>query len=88
MKLSPQAIALSLGITSAIVSVICVIFIAAASVATMNFFGWLVHIDNLADILGPRSVTLGNAIAGIVAIFISAYIVGWLFATLYNKFSK
>ncbi len=88
MKLNTKAIALSLALVSTIISFICVIFIAIAPVATMNFFGWLVHIDNLADILGPRSVTVGNAIAGIVAMFISAYIVGWLFAAIYNKFTK
>lgn len=86
MHFNPKALGLAAGIISFIVSLLCIIFIAIAPNATMNTFGWLIHIGNLADLLGQRTITLANSVVGLIVSFISAYILGWLFAVLYNKF--
>lgn len=88
MKLDQKAIGLSLGIVSAFTYLVCIIFIAVFPTQTMNFFGWLIHIDNLSDILGARNITLANAIIGLVILFALGYAVGWLFAVLYNKSAR
>ncbi len=88
MKLNQKAVALALAAVSGSLSLICVIFIKLVPAQTMNFFGWLIHINKLAELIGPREVTLGGTVAGIVAFSIAAYILGWLFAVLYNKFAE
>lgn len=88
MKLNQKSTALALGTISAILAFLCTIFIAILPVRTMNFFGWLIHINNLAEIIGPRIVTLGNGLAGVAFFFILGYAIGWFFAVLYNNFSK
>ena len=88
MKLNQKTIGLALGIVSGLLSLVCVIFIKLIPEQTMNFFGWLIHINKLADLIGPREITLSGAVAGIVVFSVAAYILGWLFAVLYNKFSE
>lgn len=85
MQLDKKAVALALGTISAIISFVCVALIAAIPTQTMSIFGWLIHINRLADIIGQREVTLANAVAGIVVFFVIAYVLGWLFAVLYNR---
>ncbi len=88
MKLNQKAIGSALAIVTALVSVVCVVFIKILPAQTMNFFGWLIHMNRLADLVGPREVTLGGSIAGIVTFSVAAYLLGWLFAALYNKFNQ
>lgn len=88
MKLNQKALALASGLVSAVVSILCVILIAIVPVQTMNVFGWLAHINNLATLVGPRDVSLSGATIGIIVSFLVAYITGWLFAVLYNRFAK
>lgn len=88
MKLNQKAIGSALAIVTALVSVVCVVFIKILPAQTMNFFGWLIHMNRLADLVGPREVTLGGSIAGIAAFSVAAYLLGWLFAALYNKFNQ
>jgi len=88
MKLDQKVVGLTLGIISALWAFICVVFIAILPQPTMSFFGWLIHADRMAEIIGPRTVTLTNGIAGVIVFFILGYATGWLFAVLYNKFAK
>lgn len=85
MTLNQKAVALALAIVSGLLSFVCIIFIKFIPVQTMNFFGWLVHVNKLADLIGPREVTLRGAVAGMIVFSVAAYILGWLFAVLYNK---
>lgn len=88
MILNQKAFALALAIVSGALSIVCVVFIKIIPVQTMNFFGWLIHVNKLADLIGPREVTLGGAVAGIVIFSMATYILGWLLAVLYNKFAQ
>lgn len=88
MKINANAFGLAAGIISSALSLLCTILIALIPGPTMNFSGWLIHMNRLADIFGPRTVTLGNGIVGVVGFFIIGYILGWLFAAVYNKFTK
>lgn len=88
MKLNPKAIALASSIISVLISVVCVIFIAILPVQTMNFFGWLIHIKNLAGLIGEREITLANSLGGIIFFFVVSHLLGWLFAQIYNKFAE
>lgn len=87
MKLNQRAVALAAGLASGLWALLCTVFIALWPAPTMNFFGWLIHLDRLAEIAGPRTVTLGNSLSGIAVFFALGYVTGWLFAVLYNKFS-
>lgn len=88
MTLNQKSFAFALAIISGLTSIVCVIFIKIIPGQTMNFFGWLIHINKLADLIGPRTITLEGSIAGIIIFSAAAYILGWLFAFLYNKLAE
>lgn len=87
MKLNSKALALSLGVLTAILSVLCAFLIRFWPEATMKFFGWVTHMD-LLGFVGQRVVTWSNFLGGTIVMFLAAYISGWIFASLYNRISK
>jgi len=88
MTLNQKAIALAFAIVSGLLSFICVIFIKLIPEQTMNFFGWMIHVNKLADLIGQREVTMVGSITGVIVFSAVAYVLGWLFAVLYNKFAQ
>lgn len=87
MKLNSKALALSLGVLTSALSVVCAFLIRFWPEATMRFFGWVAHM-NLLSFMGQRVVTWSNFLGGTAVMFLAAYISGWVFAFLYNKISK
>ena len=82
-KLNVKKTGLTLAIVIGIVYIVCAILIAIAPTATVNVFGALFHGIDISKI--AATPTLGRTILGLVEILALGYIVGWLFAVIYNK---
>ena len=85
-ELSAKRTSLSLGITTAIVSIACALLIAIAPEFTTKFLGAIFHGIDLTQI--EKAMTLGGAIQGTIVAIVLALIVGWLFAVIYNTIKK
>jgi len=83
-KLNTKNVANSLAIVSGIVFIVCVVLIIVIPEATMSLFGYLFHGLDISKITNPN-VSIVSGIIGLVEIVVLAWIVGWLFATIYNK---
>jgi len=85
-QLSPKRVAFSLAAVSGIISAACALLIALAPSFTMNFFGSIFHGIDMNKI--AKSMTFSSAILGIIVAAILAFIIGWLFAKLYNAIKR
>lgn len=82
-EISPKRISLSLAYVTAIVSIVCALLLAIAPQLTMNVFGSIFHGLDISKI--AVAVTWTNAILGTIVAIVTALIIGWLFAVIYNK---
>lgn len=85
-RLNPKVVALSLVAVSAILSLLCALFIAVAPAATLKFFGSIFHGMDVAQTAAP--ITVSSVVTGLVAISVAAFVAGWLFTVIYNRLSK
>ena len=83
-KLDGKRVALSLAIVSGIAYIVCALLIAIAPEGTLSFFGALFHGIDITKI-AATNLTIGSTILGFVEIIVLGYILGWLFAVIYNK---
>lgn len=83
-KLNQSAIALAVGITTALVYLVCLIFVAIFPLETVitvaNYFVHGIDISSIAS----KSITLAKSIIGLVVVSISSAITGYVFALIYN----
>lgn len=79
----PTGLALSL--TAGIVYVICTAAIALWPVGSLKFMSAWFHGIDLMKIATPFSISLGAVVLGLVEVLIVAYLIGVLYAWLYNK---
>ncbi len=86
-RLEPKVVALSLASISALFYVACVLFLMAVPGAGVRFFANMFHGIDLTQI-AAGSVSLGNAVVGLIELVILAFIIGWLFAAIYNAFAR
>ena len=87
-KLNPNAVALSLGITSAMLYIVCLVFVAVIPIQMMTPF--VNNLQHSIDFTGmmTRNITLFGSIIGIIGWFIIAAVTGYIFAFVYNKVSE
>ncbi len=85
MKLDTKAFALAVGLISAAIFVLCAALVALWPAQMTALASWWAHID-LTGL--ARMVTFSSFVGGLILTFVSHYIVAWLFALLYNKFTK
>ena len=83
-KLNSKRVAFSLAIVSAILYLVCTIFIYIAPNFTVNLFSNLFHGIDITKI-EDTSISLGNTLIGLIEIVVYSLIAGWLFALIYNK---
>ena len=83
-KLNVKKIALSLAIVSAILYIICALFIAVAPGFTINLFSNLFHGVDISQI-AKSSFSIGSTLIGLIEVIAYALIAGALFAWIYNK---
>lgn len=83
-KLNPNAVALSLGITTAMIYIICLIFIAFLPLQTIiTITNSLMHGIDITNI-ATKNITLVGTIIGFVLSFVGAAAIGYVFAYVYN----
>jgi len=87
-KLNQKAVALAFGMTTALVYIICLIFVAVFPLETVAAVGnYFVHGIDISSI-AAKSVTIGKSIAGLFLVSISSAVTGYIFASLYNWIAK
>ena len=82
-NLSPKRVSLSLATVAGIISIVCALLILIPPKATTNIFGEIFHGIDISQITKP--ITLVGALIGTIEVIVIALIVGWLFATVYNR---
>ncbi len=83
-KLNQNAIALSFGLVIALVYLVCMIFIAIVPLETTITVGNLfVHGIDISSI-ATKNITFFKSLIGLILIFLSSAITGYIFALVYN----
>ena len=83
-KLNPNAVALSLGITASVISLICFILIAILPLnIVIKGTNTLTHGIDMSSI-AAKNITLISLITGVVLWFLIAAVIGYIFAFAYN----
>lgn len=85
MKEVPFANALAF--VSGLISLICAAGVWLIRDTFVGLFGEIFHGINLAA-LPVKEVTVGGVITGLIVAVISAWILGYIFASSYNKLAK
>ena len=88
MGLNIKKFALALANTMAIIYTVCAIFVALWPDFALQLLGWVAHLVNVDKFAGDVAITLGGFIAGLIQVWVYAYIVGWIFAWLHNRAVK
>lgn len=83
-KLKPKITGYVLAIVAGIVSLVCLLFVIIAKDFTINLFEAIFHGIDLSKITADN-VTIGSAVIGFVEVIVIGFILGWLFAIIYNR---
>jgi len=86
-NLNTKTTGLALGITSAIIYIICAATYWIWPNLVINYSNYLFHGVDITAITN-KAITFGNTIIGLIIIFVSAYLIGILFAALYNSLNN
>ncbi|MBI2650984.1 hypothetical protein HYX01_00765 [Candidatus Woesearchaeota archaeon] len=87
-KLNPNLVALSMGVASAILYILCLIVVAITPIpAVVSAVNALQHSIDVSGIV-VRSISLANSIIGIIGWFVIAAVTGYVFAFTYNLLAK
>lgn len=85
-KLNVKLVSLSLVAVSVAISLLCAFFIAVAPAGAIGFLGSIFHGIDLSKI--STTISWSGVLKGLIAVSITAFITGWLFAVIYNFFSN
>lgn len=88
MALNKQKLALASAATFGVVYIVCAVFVIVAPDFALQLLGWVTHIVNVDKFAGDVAITPGGLAAGFIQILVYAYLVAWLFAWFYNRFSR
>jgi len=83
-KLDAKATGYTLASVAGIVSLACLLLIVIAKEFTINLFGAIFHGIDLSQIAADN-ITVSSAVLGFVEVVVVGFILGWLFAVIYNK---
>lgn len=87
MKKDVNATGIALALTFAIISIICLAFVLIAPVFAVSLFGSFMHGVDLTKI-AVTPVIGGRTLLGFVVAVIGGYVIGVVFAVIYNKFAR
>jgi len=87
-KINKNGLGLSLGIFLALVHAVWAIVISIIPSLTQKMLDWVFVLHFLEPIYKLTAANLLNGVILIVMTFISGYIMGYVFAAIWNKFSK
>lgn len=88
MKLNERALANALALATGAIYVFCRLFIAVFPDLSLAISQSWFHALDLSKIWDTDINSMGSLILGLVSSVILAWVSGWLFARLYNKFVK
>ena len=83
-KMKPKAAGYALASVAGIVSLVCILLVVVARDFTINLFGAIFHGIDLSQIAADN-ITISSAVLGFVEVVVIGFILGWLFAAIYNK---
>ncbi len=86
-KLNVKAIALASALVGGILYILCALLSWISPNSIVNLGNYLAHSIDLTKIM-RTSITLSSTIIGLVLTLILAYLIGGLFAWIYNKLIK
>lgn len=86
-KLSPKVVGKAVAVFTGIVSVVCWIFVSIARDGAIWLMNMLAHSLDWGSI-AVKPVTFASGIIGLVIWIAIGYILGALFAYVYNKFAQ
>ena len=82
-----NATGIALALTLAILSVVCLLFLLIAPTLALNLFGSFMHGVDLTKIAVTPSFG-GKTLLGFLVVVVGGYLIGIIFAAIYNKFAK
>ncbi|MEK6895356.1 MAG: DUF5676 family membrane protein [Nanoarchaeota archaeon] len=82
-RLNAKKTGLSLAIISGIISIVCALLLIVAPAFTTNLFGAIFHGLDISKI--AIQMSLLRTILGTIEVIILGFIIGWLFAKVYNN---
>ncbi len=80
-----NATGISLAITLTLINLICLLFLLIAPSFALSLFGSFIHGIDLSG-LAITPILGINTFVGIIVTFVGGYLIGVVFAALYNKF--
>ena len=83
-KLKPKAAGYALASVAGVVSLACLLLVIVAKEFAINLFGAIFHGIDLSQIVA-NNITISSAALGFVEVVVIGFILGWLFAVIYNK---
>lgn len=83
-RLSTLSVGIALGVTLALLSMLCALTFALWPDATLDFFGAFSHGLDFGTIKSARPISPGRALYGIVGLGIVGLIAGVVYASIYN----
>jgi hypothetical protein len=85
-NLSAKGIGIASAAITGIIYILCFIIVFIAGDSSLKFFNLFVHGIDLTGLTTTPSI--GTGIIGLIVSIIIAYVAGWLFAKIYNKYSE
>lgn len=83
-NINKNAIALSVGLTAALVYLVCLIFVAVSPLQTVitvgNYFMHGIDISSIAT----KDISPAKSLIGLILTFVASAATGYMFAILYN----
>ena len=86
-KKDVNATGISLALTFVVVSIVCLVLVLIAPGFTLKLFGSFMHGIDITKIAVTPSLGV-STLLGIIALAVGGYIIGVIFAVVYNKFAK
>ncbi|MDD5192467.1 MAG: DUF5676 family membrane protein [Candidatus Nanoarchaeia archaeon] len=88
MKLDKCKIGLIVGIFFAVVHAVWAILVGVIPGVLQNFLDWIFNLHFLEPVWILTSFNLLNAVMLVIITFICGYIIGWVFALIWNCLAK
>ena len=86
-KKDVNATGIALALTFLIVSIVCLVLVLIAPKFAISLFGSFMHGIDITKIAVTPSIS-GNTLLGLIVAVVGGYLIGAIFAALYNKFAK
>ncbi len=83
-KLSTLSVGIALGVTLALLSVLCALAFAIWPDTTLYFFGAFTHGLDLSTIKSTEPMSAGRLVSGVLGLGIVGLVAGVIYASIYN----